>query len=134
MCKKEARRNQLRVSDLHKNVLEMSNLYKLQKYLIKNLELHRTGGSVFVRDDQTLILTDKDMFANNDYKCIESKFPNVCIDVVSSTNSHSGFLIIFTLPKPYNFAWERSILRLGMHFLCFVCSLLWTFKQHAKDT
>jgi len=134
VCKKHACRNQLRALHLHKNVIQMSNLGKLQKYLNKSLELHRTGGNVFVRDDQTLILTDKDTFANSHYKLVESKFPNVCIDIVSSTASHSGFFVLFTFPTPYNFAWERSILRLGLHILCFVCTLLWTLKLHAKDT
>jgi hypothetical protein len=112
----------------------MSDLERLQRYLINSLELYRTGGSVFVRDNQTLILTDKDRFANNHYKLVETKFPTVCIDVVSSSSSHSGFLVLFTFPTPYNFAWERSVLRLGLHFLCFVYTLLWTLKQHDKNT
>jgi len=112
----------------------MSDLQKLQKYLNKSLELNRTGGNVFVRDNQTLILTDKDMFANHHYKLVETNFPNICIDVVSSHASRSGFLVLFTFPTPYNFAWERSVLRLCLHFLCFVCTLLWTLKQHNKNT
>ena len=112
----------------------MSDIHKLQKYLHDSLQLSRTGGDVFVRDDHTLILTDKDMFANHHYKLVETNFPNVCINIVSSNASRSGFIVLFTCPTPYNFAWERSVLRLGLHVLCFVCTLLWTLKQHDKNT
>jgi len=126
-------RNQLRELHLHKKLLQMSHLTRLQTFLIKRLDIQRTGGSVFIRDDQTLILTDKDLFSNDHHKLIESKFPNLCIDVVSSTGSRSGFFVLFTYPPPYNRMWQRSVLRLGMHCACFVYTLLWSLRLYATD-
>ena len=111
----------------------MSQLTKLQTFLIKKLDMQRTGGSVFIRDDHTLIVTDKDFFSNEHYKHIESNFPNLSIDVVSSSGSRSGFLVLFTYPPPYNRMWQRSALRLTLHFACFVYTLLWTVGLHATN-
>jgi hypothetical protein len=108
----------------------MSHLKKLQSFLTKTLEIQRTGGSVFVRDDQTLIMTDKYSFSNTHFKLLESKFPHICIDVVSSTSSRSGFLVLFTCPQPYNSVWQRSVLRLAMHLACFATTLFWTLGHH----
>lgn len=111
----------------------MAHLTKLQSFLSKRLDMQRTGGSVFIRDEQTLILTDKDLFSNEHYKLIESKFPHLSIDVMSSTGSRSGFFVLFTYPPPYNRVWQRSVLRLGMHLACFVYALLWTWGPPATD-
>jgi hypothetical protein len=116
------------------NVSNVSHLTQLQTFLNKKLDMHRTGGSIFVRDDHTLILTDKDLFSGYDYKLIESKFPNLGIDIVASTGSRSGFLVLFTVPHPYNRIWQRSALRLFLHCACFVCALIWTAQvQPTQD-
>jgi hypothetical protein len=114
------------VSGLHKQSSEMSRLKILESFLIKKLEIHRTGGSVFIRDDETLIVTDKYAFSNAHFKLVEAKFPHISIDVVSSTGSRSGFFVLFSCPRPYNRAWQRSLLRLTMHFACFAGTLALT--------
>ena len=111
----------------------MSHLAKVEKFLIKKLDIQRTGGSVFIRDEYTLILADKDFFSNDNYKHIESKFPNLCIDIVSSSGSRSGFFVLFTYPAPYNRMWQRSALRLILHFACFAYTLLWTMRLRATN-
>jgi hypothetical protein len=113
----------------------MSRLRELESFLIKKLEIHRTGGSVFIRDDETLIVTDKYAFSNTHFKLVEARFPHISIDVVSSTGSRSGFFVLFSCPRPYNRAWQRSGLRLIMHLACFAATLAWTcsWGQNATE-
>ncbi len=75
----------------------MSHLTKLQTYLTKaqndGYAAHRwqcfvrDNNTLILADNNTLILADKYLFSNDSYKIIESKFPNVRIDVVSSAGS-----------------------------------------------
>lgn len=104
----------------------MSSLGALPRFLNRNLDLQRTGGSIFFRDDKTLILTDKYTFTTDHIKLIEAHFPHVSMDIISSEGSRSGFLVLFTCQSPYDRAWHRCILRLSLHFACFLCILLWT--------
>jgi hypothetical protein len=103
----------------------------LLRLLTKKLDLQRTGGSLFVRDDETLILTDKFLLSTHHMKLIETNFPHVTIDIVSSTGSRSGFLVVFSCRQPYDHAWQRSLLRLAMHLALFICILAWTCPVNA---
>ena len=106
----------------------MGSLKDLQCFLRK-LDLQRHGASVFVRDDHTLILSDKLHFSNYHFKLIASKFPHVHIDVMSSSGSKSGFLILFCSQAPWNSMWQRSFILLGMHFVIFSATLACTLAR-----
>lgn len=107
----------------------MSALAPLQKFLTRTLEFHRHGASVFVRDDNTLILSDNYVFRNAHYKLITSKFPHISIDIVSSPGSKSGFFVLFSCPSPYNSAWQRSLLLLGMHAMVLFATFMSTLGR-----
>jgi hypothetical protein len=125
--------NQLIVTTLHKKLYDMTSPSQntLQRLLTKKLDLHHTGGSLFVRDDETLILTDKFLLSAHHMKLIETNFPHVTIDIVSSTGSHSWFLVVFSCRQPYDHAWQRSLLQLAMHLALFICILAWTCPVNA---
>ncbi len=106
----------------------MSSLLSVQKFLTHCLELHRQGGSVFVRDAHTVILTDRYVFSHAHYELLVSQFPHIRIDVVSSVASKSGFLVLFTCPTPYNNVWQRSVLILCMHLVFFIATCLCTLR------
>ena len=114
------------LSHLHKAAREMSALLSLERFLTCKLELQRQGGHVFIRDDNTLILSDRLVFTNDHYKLVSSKFPHVHIDVVGSSGSKSGFFVLFSCPSQYNSAWQRSFVLLGMHATIFVATVACT--------
>lgn len=102
---------------------------QLLSFVNKHLELERTGGSVFVRDDNTVIITDKFCLKNVHIKLLERTFPHICVDVVSSASSRSGFLVILSGAHAYNRVWERSFLRLALHSAFFASTVFWTFSS-----
>lgn len=101
---------------------------KLLRFLTKNLELKRNGGVLFVRDESTLILSDVYTVSNESLKTIETNFPQVTITVMSSESSRSGFLVIIGCGQEKDNAWQRSVLRLWMHFAFFLGTWLWAFR------
>lgn len=107
----------------------MSALAPLQRFLTHSLELDRHGASVFVRDDNTLIVTDNYVFRSAHYKLLTSKFPHISIDIISSPASKSGFFVLFSCPSPYNSEWQRSLLLLGMHAMVFFATFMSTLGR-----
>lgn len=101
---------------------------KLLRFLTKNLDLKRTGGVLFVRDESTLILSDMYTVSNECLKNIEAHFPQATITVMSSEGSRSGFLVIIGCGQDKDNAWQRSMLRLWMHFSLFLSTCLWAFQ------
>lgn len=106
----------------------MATLSVLKRFLQTNLDLDRTGGHVFARDDQTLILTDKQLIDSTQFRLIESTFPHVSVTVISSESSLSGFLVVFSCAIECGRARQRSYLRLALHLLCLVCAVYWTVR------
>lgn len=104
----------------------MSSLLQLQKFLQDNLDLKRTGANAFFRDEHTLILSDKYDFRADHLRLIEVQFPHICIDIISSDASRSGFLVIFSGRSTYDRTSHRSYLKLFFHMSIFTFVLLWT--------
>ena len=100
----------------------------LMRFLSKNLDLKRTGGTLFVRDSSTLILSDMYNLSHENLKNLESRFPQVTISIVSSSSSRSGFLVVIDCGQEKDNAWQRSMLRLWMHFSLFLSTWLWAFQ------
>ena len=106
-----------------------TSIKQLKSFLMKILDLDRSGGTVFIRDNDTVIVVDKLTLTNNHIKHLQARFPHVSIDIMSSTSSRSGFILLVSSAKPYNRTWERSVLRLVMHCAFFASTVLWTFQS-----
>lgn len=103
----------------------MAALAKLRQFLSRRLDLERTGGVFFTRDDHTLILADTGTFTSSHAALLQTVFPHVSFSVVSSESSASGFIIIFGCDREGDRAWQRSAMRLLLHVGCLlVC--VWT--------
>jgi hypothetical protein len=89
----------------------------------------RSGGSVFIRDDDTVMVVDKHFLRSTDIKLLQARFPHISIDIVSCTSSRSGFMVLLSSVKPYNRTWQRSVLRLVMHCAIFASTVLWTLRS-----
>lgn len=103
----------------------MAALLKLRKFLGRRLDLERTGGVLFTRDDHTLILADTPCFTSSHAVLLQTVFPHVTFSVVSSEGSASGFIVVFACHGEGDRAWQRSGVRLLLHVACLlVCA--WT--------
>jgi len=100
----------------------MTTLSALSKYLKKTLDLQRTGGVLFTRDSQTLIMADKSTLSSQEIKLIQETFPHVSFAIISCEGSLSGFLVVFSCSIDGDTRWQRSLHLLLMHALCFVCA------------
>lgn len=101
---------------------------KLFRFLTNVLDLKRSGGVLFVRDESTMILSDMYTITHENLKNIEANFPHVSLTVMSSESSRSGFLVIIGFGHDKDHAWQRSMLRLCMHFVFFLGTWLWVFR------
>ena len=66
----------------------------IQKYLSRRLELERHGGTIFARDEHTLILADSGKFTSSHAALLQTVFPHVTFSVVPCDSSASGFIVI----------------------------------------
>jgi len=94
---------------------------RLRRFLQSRLNLQRTGGVLFVRDVETLILADTADFSSTHAKLVETAFPHVRFSVVPCDSSASGFIVVFNAAQD-NRTWRRSTTRLILHLLCFIAS------------
>jgi hypothetical protein len=90
----------------------------IQKYLSRRLELERHGGTIFARDEHTLILADTGKFTSSHAALLQTVFPHVTFSVVPCDSSTSGFIVIFCCSPTGERAWQRSALRLALHIAC----------------
>jgi hypothetical protein len=97
----------------------MTALAKLRRFLHRRLDVERTGGVFFARDDYTLILADTSAFTSAHAKLIEAVFPHVIFSVVACDSSASGFIVIFNTAQDDR-TWRRAGIRLVLHLMCFV--------------
>ena len=104
---------------------------QLERFLTRQLDLKRSGAMVFIRDDSTVILTDMHTMSGEHLKNIEAHFPQVSISIMSSEGSRSGFLVILGCGVEQDHVWRRSLLRLSMHFACFLGVWLWAFCRNS---
>jgi len=101
----------------------MAALLKLRKFLNRRLDLDRTGGTLFMRDDHTLILADTAGFTSSHAALLQTVFPHVTFSVLSSEGSGSGFIVVFACRGQGDRAWQRSGVRLLLHVACLlVCA------------
>lgn len=61
------------------------------------LDIHTHGGTIFQRDDRTVILADYGTIDTIAMERIVKLFPNLTYCVQSSAASSSGFIVIFTV-------------------------------------
>jgi hypothetical protein len=101
----------------------MPALNSLRAYLRNKMDMDRKGGVLFQRDDSTLILADMSVMSSAQLKLIESTFPHVSYTVMSCETSLSGFIVVFTCEIECDRQWQRSLLRLLLHALCFACTM-----------
>jgi hypothetical protein len=99
----------------------MPALNTLRVYLRNKMDMDRKGGTLFVRDDSTLILADTSVLSSAQLKLIEATFPHVSYTVMACETSLSGFIVVFTCEIECDRQWQRSLLRLLLHALCFAC-------------
>ena len=111
--------NHLYKFGLLKKSKAMATLNALRLYLRQKLDLERTGGVVFARDSTTLILADRSVLSNQQFKLIDATFPQVSYSIISCETSLSGFIIVFACGIECDRQWQRSVLRLLMHCVCF---------------
>lgn len=95
---------------------------KLRRFLYSRLDMQRTGGVLFARDNHTLILADTAAFTSSHAALVETAFPHVRFSVVSCDSSASGFIVVFSAAED-NRTWRRSATRLLLHILCFIASV-----------
>lgn len=60
------------------------------------LGLPHVGGKIFCRDSHTIILMDYDALSNKKMLVLQHGLPHLGIDIVSSDQSVSGFVVVFT--------------------------------------
>lgn len=96
----------------------MAALAKLRTFLSRRLDLERTGGVLFARDDHTLILADTGTFTSSHAALLQTVFPHISFSVVSSESSASGFIVVFGCNRDSDRAWQRSAMRLLLHVVC----------------
>lgn len=60
------------------------------------LGLPHVGGKIFCRDSHTIILMDCDALSNKKMLVLQRSLPHLGIDIVSSDQSVSGFVVVFT--------------------------------------
>lgn len=104
-------------------MLRMAAMAKLRSFLTRRLDLERTGGVLFARDDRTLILADTGTFTSSHAALLQTVFPHISFSVVSSESSASGFIIVFGCGKEGDRAWQRSVMRLLLHVACLLASV-----------
>jgi len=95
---------------------------QLRQFLHRRLNLQRTGGVLFARDEHTLILADTAAFTSSHAALVETAFPHVRFSVVACDSSASGFIVVFSAAQD-NGTWRRSATRLLLHLLCFVAAV-----------
>jgi len=93
----------------------MAALGKLRTFLTRRLDLERTGGVLFARDDRTLILADTGAFTSSHAALLQTVFPHISFSVLSSESSASGFIVVFGCDRDCDRAWQRSAMRLLLH-------------------
>jgi hypothetical protein len=98
----------------------MSTLSQLRLFLNGRLDLQRTGGVLFQRDDTTLLMTDVSVFTQSHVKLLESSFPHVSFSVLACETSTSGFIVVFSSCTEHDRAWHRCVVRLLLHIVCFL--------------
>lgn len=103
----------------------MAALQKLRNFLSRRLDLERTGGVLFTRDDHTLILADTANFSSSHAALLQTVFPHVSFSVLSSEGSASGFIVVFACDRQGDRAWQRSGMRLLLHVACLL-ACVWT--------
>jgi hypothetical protein len=60
------------------------------------LGLPRVGGKIFCRDSNTILLMDCEVLSNQKMLQLQQSLPHLQIDIVSSEQSVSGFVVMFT--------------------------------------
>jgi hypothetical protein len=96
----------------------------VRRFLLRRLDLQRTGGVLFTRDDSTLILADVSVFSSAHAQLLEAAFPHVSFAVVACETSASGFIVVFSCAADDGVC-RRSALRLILHLFFFVaCAAL----------
>lgn len=90
------------------------------------MDMDRKGGVIFTRDDSTLIMADVSVLSSGHMKMLESAFPHVSFVVVSCETSVSGYIVVFTCEIEKDRKWQRSLICLLMHILCFLSVALFT--------
>ena len=103
----------------------MAALLKLRNFLSRRLDLERTGGVFFTRDDHTLILADTASFTSSHAALLQTVFPHVSFSVLSSEGIASGFVVVFACDRQGDRAWQRSCMRLLLHVACLL-ACVWT--------
>ncbi len=92
-------------------------------YLRNKMDMDRKGRVLFARDDSTLILADTSVLSSAQQKLIESTFPHISYTVMACETSLSGFIVVFTCEIECDRQWQRSLLSLLLHTLCFACAM-----------
>jgi len=68
------------------------------KKIAYTLDIPNTGGKVFCRDVNTVLLIDCEFLSDKNMLSLQKALPYLKIDVVSCEQSVSGFMVVFTRP------------------------------------
>jgi hypothetical protein len=86
----------------------------LRDSLHRTFAIERNGGSILVRDDSTLMLTNYNLVHTQLIDVVKAQYPNVEIYFENYSHSSSGYVVFF-LFKP------RRALLTSSEFFQFVC-------------
>ena len=68
------------------------------KKIAHTLDIPNTGGKVFCRDINTVLLIDCEFLSDKHMLSLQKALPYLKMDVVSCEQSVSGFMVVFTRP------------------------------------
>lgn len=80
-----------------KLVLSNAAVHRTLDTLSKALDVEGHGGTIFQRDDRTIVLADYDPIDTVVMERVVKLFPNMTYSIHSSSSSATGFMVIFTV-------------------------------------
>ena len=80
----------------------MASAEIVKKFIQEIMNCERSGSSILIRDENTVILTDCEDLVHDQIDAIIQKYPSICIEYASTQSSKSGFVVIFSHWKAIN--------------------------------
>ena len=100
-----------RSTDMHSTIEDM------RQSLHRTFNIERNGGTIIVRDDSTLILSNYNLVHLKLIDAVKAQYPNVEIYFENYTHSSSGYVVFFVFKS------KRAVLT-SSDFFQFVCLIL----------
>ena len=98
----------------------MASAESVKKFIQEIMSCERSGSSILIRDENTVILTDCEDLVHDQIDAIIQKYPSISIEYASTQSSKSGFVVIFSHWKTIN------IMKTSQFFQVIFCTLMVT--------